>query len=204
MHSTGSGLGAKMAGGNPDPERGRADADFYATPIETTKAMVARYGEYLRGTMLWEPAAGDGAMLPFLRPLAAKLIATDIEPRGPDIMALDFFHPMLVPTNAPFLREVTAVVTNPPFMLAGRFVERMLDPDFLPELRFLALVLKGTFWHAKTRLPLFQRFTPAAVHPLTWRPDFKSLGAPTMEICWTVWIRGYNGPAYYEPMEKPA
>src|SRR5438874_12973499 len=59
-----TGLGAMMAGGNPDEERGRQKDDFYSTPLEVTQALMhylCRVDTTLLGrpTGIWEPCAGD-------------------------------------------------------------------------------------------------------------------------------------------------
>src|SRR5207237_295983 len=87
----------------------------------------------------------------------------------------------------------------PPFELAVPFIEHALrmDPDAV------AMMLKATYWQAVRRLPLFQKHKPAWILPLTWRPDFMGLKRPTMEVQWTVWIRGNTDYPRYRPLEKP-
>ena len=184
----GSGLGASMAGGNPDPERGRADSDFYPTPPEVTHALVNAYPR-LHQDVIWEPCCGDGAMIAALNDQGCqRVVGSDVEVypmvRGLKTLRMNAFDATVLPKN------VTAIVTNPPFEIAPELIMHLLS--LRPQ--FLALVLKSTFWHAKTRAPLFWSFRPTAIHPLTWRPDFKGLGRPTMEIMWCVWERPPQSP----------
>lgn len=187
------GTGAAMAGGNPGrlalEDRDREFNDFYPTPRAVTQALVAQYAQEFRDMVVWEPCAGDGAMADVLKPAVRSIVATDIESRRKDVAMVDIFDPRLE-NAAQFRLGITGVVTNPPFNLAVKIIERIVEPGFLPNLRFFALVLKATFWHAKTRLPLFERSMPFAVHPLTWLPDFKGLGRPTMDCMWCVWTPG--------------
>lgn len=192
-----SGLGAMMAGGNP--ATGRQADDFYPTPPEVTQALLRRYPR-LAEEWIWEPAAGDFAMAAELEAIGAEVSATDINPRSPRVGRHDFLDSRTIST--PF----TAIITNPPFNLAAKFIERA---HFLarnsPSLSFVALVLKSTYWHAASRTTLFRNWPPTAIHPLTWRPDFMGRGAPTMEISWAVWDLE-NPLAHftsYEPMSRP-
>jgi hypothetical protein len=132
---------------------------------------------------------------------ARQVACTDIHPRpavtpGLTIRAADVFGFTKLPA-------VDAIVTNPPFMLAARMINHILGlPGGPPP--FLALVLKATFWHAAKRHRLFQHYTPTAIHPLLWRPDFLQKGAPTMEIMWCVWDRADAGTEpIYAPLPAP-
>lgn len=176
-----------MAGGNPQQER--HEHDFYASPPDVTRALLRRYR--FEGP-IHECACGNGAMSMALQMAGYEVISTDIRPLGVGTRR-DFFgiDERLAPT----------IVTNPPFKLAPQFIEHALGTL---KVKALALVLKSTFWHAKSRKSLYDRFTPSAIHPLLWRPDFRSLGSPTMECMWTVWLAGHDGPPRYEPMERPA
>ncbi len=179
------GLGAMMAGGNPDAERGRADNDFYATPPPVTAALFDAYRHRLHGATIWEPCAGDGTMARTLLNRGAGHVAcTDLHPQPSvdprvKIGTLDLLRAVTMP-------KVHAVVTNPPFDVAEPMIRRLMTLDGGPP-PFLALMLKATYWHAAGRSEMFAHYTPTAVHPLTWRPDFKNLGRPTMEVMWCVW-----------------
>lgn len=185
-------LGAMMAGGNPEAVRGRQVGDRYPTPPDVTRALIRRY-EQIRIYRVWEPCAGDAAMLNVLEPASFGAFGSDIVSRAPNVTQADF---LVDPPPEPF----DAIITNPPFNKAPEMIERALDYRPL----FVAFVLKSTFWHAARRWPLFQKHRPSAIHPLLWRPDFLGLGAPTMEVSWVVWDRmSGNRHTIYEPMEKP-
>ena len=180
------GLGSAMAGGNPADER--QERDFYPTPGEVTRALIA--AEKLEGP-IFEPACGDGAMAKEFKAAGYKVVASDIHPLGYGVKRDFFTVKQKLPT--------ANIVTNPPFNLAERFIEHALSL----EPKTLCLVLKSTYWHAKSRADLFERTRPAAVYPLLWRPDFLDKGRPTMEVCWTVWRRGHTGGTLYQPLERP-
>jgi hypothetical protein len=190
----GKGLGAAMAGGNP--EEGRQEGEFYPTPPDVTKALCLQYAELLKDRIVLEPCAGDGAMAFVIAPFCRKVIATDIAPRHDDVRKADVFN-MDVPRS-------WCVITNPPFNIAEDVIRHLLDES--PS--FVALVLKATYWHARQRAGLFEQFRPYAVHPLTWRPDFLGKGAPTMDVMWCVWRNDVYGEpirpyTVYAPMRRP-
>lgn len=194
------GLGSKMAGGNPDPARGRDPDEFYPTPPAVTRALYNAYTPHLEGAVVWEPCAGDGAMASTLLACGAKaVLCSDVKPRptaAHKIVALDVLKATRLPA-------VHAVVTNPPFDVAADIIHHILTlPGGPPQL--LALVLKASYWHSARRAALYRKFPPTTIHPLRWRPDFKNLGAPTMEIMWCVWDAQNAGmTTTYEPMDRP-
>ena len=175
-----------MAGGNPNPIRGRQDRDFYGTPSDCVRALLAV--ESFTGG-IWEPACGDDAIVIELRAAGYKVAGSDIHPLGTGTKA-DFF--------AVKPRKVANIVTNPPFEVAEEFIRHALafNPDKL------VLMLKASYWHAVTRQSLWHRHRPARIYPLTWRPDFMRLGRPTMEVIWCVWERGWLWPTQYWPLLK--
>lgn len=193
-------LGSKMAGGNPDPARGRDPDEFYPTPAAVTRALFREYRTHLEDAVVWEPCAGDGAMATTLLECGAKaVLCSDVKPRPSlehKIVQIDVLQAKRLPT-------CDAVVTNPPFDIAADIIHHILTrPNGPPQL--LALVLKASYWHSARRAALYDRFTPTSIHPLRWRPDFKNLGAPTMEIMWCVWDERKRGkPTLYEPMDRP-
>lgn len=201
------GMGGKMAGGNPDPTRGRDPDEFYPTPPAVTRALFNHYQEKLSGSTVWEPCAGDGTMADTLLACGVrKVVCSDIKPRftyhraNPNPPYRIIQGDALKATTMP---AVDAIITNPPFDIAADLIHHMLTLKGGPP-QFLAMVLKATFWHARRRADLFERFPPTAVHPLRWRPDFKELGAPTMEIMWTVWDADeQDSLTTYEPFDHP-
>jgi hypothetical protein len=180
------GLGSMMAGGNPAEKR--QDRDWYPTPTDVPQALLTV--EKFEGT-IFECACGDGVMAKVFEAAGHKVIASDIEPQGYG-MKVDFF------TVNKKLHGVN-VITNPPFDLSVKFIEHALSLE--PE--SLALVLKSTYWNAKTRSELFYRTKPTVVYPLTWRPDFLGKGRPTMDVCWTVWRRGNTADTIFKPLARP-
>lgn len=179
-----------MSGGNP--AEARQEDDFYPTPPEPTIALLRRYNFGKR--VIHECAAGDLAMASVIEQFGYAVVASDLVLRTAEqgVIQQDFLT--LEKPLAP------VVITNPPFNLAAKFIEHGMGEL---QLDGLALLLKSTFFHASTRLPLFERFKPKVVAPLTWRPDFLGKGRPTMDVSWFIWMRGNENYPVYRPLRKP-
>jgi len=163
----------------------RPDTDFYQTPLEVTQALI-NFLKLDKGTYIWEPACGKGMMSNVLRNNGYIVTESDIE-TGTDFLLQNS-------TNCSW------IITNPPFSLAEEFIRRSytLNVNF-------AFLLKSQYWHAVKRNKLFFDIKPSFVLPLSWRPDFlfgAKSGAPTMEVLWTVWIKGQIN-TIYEPLIRP-
>lgn len=165
----------------------RRELDFYPTPPEVTIALMDFLK--LQPCVVWECACGNGAMADIIKSYGHSVIATDLITGG-DFLNIHY--------------DVDAIITNPPFNLSSEFIEKALK-----EADIVAMVLKSQYWHAKKRFDLFIKNPPAYILPLTWRPDFLyqerengKTGSPTLEIIWTVWIKGNTGREYI-PLLKP-
>lgn len=161
----------------------RRDLDFYPTPPDVTHALMRFLN--LEKCRIWEPACGDGAMAKVLAEYGHDVFSSDIMETGYGVGGVDFLEAA---------RECDAIITNPPFALSEAFIRHAL-----PQAETVAMILKSQYWHAAKRKALFEEYPPAYVLPLTWRPDFmggERGGAPTMEVHWTVWMRGQADTKY--------
>jgi len=164
----------------------RRDLDFYPTPPECTIALL----EFLKlpPSTVWEPACGEFHMSRVIEAYGHKVVSTDIN-TGTDFL------------KSPPPAGISAIITNPPFFLAQKFIKKSIE-----EAPLVAMLLKSQYWHSKSRLKLYRDNQPTYILPLTWRPDFllgRRGGRPTMEVCWTVWIDG-DRSAKYIPLQKPS
>ncbi len=186
------------AGGKKENRR---KLDFYPTPKNVTKALM----EFLFkekhldfNTKIWEPACGSGHMSEILKQYCPNVYSSDLRQTEYGDGNIDFLE-------YSGKGEFDAIITNPPFSLAHQFIEKSIK-----ETSIVAMLLKSQYWHAKSRLDLFTNTPPAYVLPLTWRPDFyeherkkgEKKGAPTMEVAWSVWIKGSQDTKYF-PLKKP-
>lgn len=161
----------------------RAD-DFYATPPEATRALLAV--ERFEGELL-EPACGDGAISRVLQAAGYQVRSTDLVDRGFGEGGQDFLWPAY-PYTAP------NIVTNPPFKLATPFVEAALDRTSCK----VAMLLKLAFLETRERADLFARTPLARVwvfsRRLTFRiPERSDHGNGMLAFAWFVWDRAHDG-----------
>ena len=172
----------------------RRKADEYFTPPDCTWALIEAEREHLdRLGRFWEPACGDGAIVRVLRQAGYEVVASDVVDRGCEGATL---RNMLDGDEAP----ARAIITNPPFGSGApaKLVERAL----LWGVGYVALFLPDGFFGTENRLALYNRWRPAAVYPLTWRPDFTGEGAPTMKMTWFVWDVRRESQAW-RPLPRP-
>lgn len=171
----------------------RNKVDFYETPPLATIALIdflEKNGCLCPGHSIWEPACGTGKIAEILRNRGYSVISTDLNDFGYGETGIDFLSEQ---------RECDWIITNPPFSKATEFIKHARDLHVN-----CAFLLKSQFWHAKSRLNMFQNDAPSYVLPLTWRPDFlygQKSGSPTMEVIWSVWDSTVG--TYYHPLEKP-
>lgn len=178
-----------ITGGNHRNDR--QSEDFYPSTPECTYSFLHMEREYLKGMKILEPCCGDGAISKLLIEDGFDVTSTDLVYRGYGEGGIDF----LWTTET----DCDAIVTNPPFKLADKFIIHAFE---VLEVKYLALLLKATYWHAKSRIGLFEKYPPAVVYPMTWRPDFLKRGAPTMDFMWVVWRKSDVDGTLYKQMNK--
>lgn len=167
-----------------DPKKKRRKTDYYPTPQEVTVALLD-FLQIPKRAKIWEPACGQNHMVNVMRESGYEVIGTDIE-GGVDFLTAE------LPDG------VDWIITNPPFCVSDKFIERCVYHH-----KPFALLLKSQYWHASKRSKLFMKYPPTYVLPLTWRPDFTGQGASLMDVCWCVW--DFKGLSYalYKPLPKP-
>jgi hypothetical protein len=169
--------------------------DFDPTPPEGTTALALAERAALAGHRVWEPACGDGRMVDALTAAGVQVIAaSDVADRASGRFALGNF------LDAPLPDGCTAIITNPPFNQAEKFIRHALGVHRIP---YLALLLKSTFFHAGTRIGLHNRWPPTAVLPIAFRLDFRGGGNPTMDCTWYVWNAAQAGTFRHELLPRP-
>lgn len=179
---------AQILGGNPS--EGRETRDCYNTPTNVTEALLSFLPLDVE-TVIWEPAAGIGKLSGVIEAVGYDVICSDIYDYGLGHEIKNFYK-----FTEP---RASVMITNPPYMLAEMFIKKSVEL----KLETFCLLLKSTYWHARSRLELFNSYAPSYILPLTWRPDFKGLGAPTMDFSWNVWF-DYDRQTKYKLLEKPS
>lgn len=173
----------------------RKPADFYPTPPDVTYSLRPHILDLLpEKSLVLEPACGDGAMAKALEECGYDVYGCDLREDsgygqgGVNYLETDFSD-----------LGYDAVITNPPFNIADKFIEHSLQTAPV-----VAMLLKSQYWHAAKRRKLFESQRPARILPLTWRPSFleKERGSsPLMDVMWVVWAKGANHTDYY-PIQR--
>ncbi len=157
--------------------------DAYFSPPEAALSLLHIEAQYLP-KFIWEPAAGDGAIVrPFLS-AGFRVIASDLIDYGLDgcQVGLDYL-------KAKPIRESHGIVTNPPYKLAMKFAEKALRETF-----YLALLLRTNFLESTARLAFFREHQPARIWissrrlPMMHRHGWQGPRAPSNTcFAWFVW-----------------
>lgn len=162
----------------------RHPQDFYRTPPEATKALLAV--EEFPG-VVWEPACGDGAISIVLSTASrvTQVVSTDLFDRGHGETGVDFL------TTS---RQVDHVVTNPPYRLAQSFIQRALNVARWK----VAMLLKLNFLEGQRRRPFLEASPLRTVYVFSKRLSFDKgdeagKGNGLLAYAWFVWDQRYHG-----------
>jgi len=164
--------------------------DFYSTPPEAVRALLVV--ELFAGT-IWEPACGDGAIVKVLRDAGHNVYATDLVDRGcPDSESRIDFLLETAPKSS-----VEAVITNPPYALAGPFVAHALHLK-IPK---IAMLLRLAFLEGIGRRGILDGGQLARVHvfrnrlPMMHRAGWEGpKTSNSVAFAWFIWDLGYDKP----------
>jgi hypothetical protein len=167
-------------------ERG---ADLYETHPAAVHALLK--AEPVPFT-IWEPACGPGSIVTTLRDTGRAVIATDLHNwECPDSQhGVDFLMERAAPPG------IGAIVTNPPYALAGPFVRkaRELCPlvMMLVRLAFLESTGRNDILDSGdlARVLIFRNRLPM-MHRHGWEGPRAS---SAMAFAWMVWDRDHSGP----------
>jgi hypothetical protein len=176
----------------------REKDDFYPTPPEPTRAFLHAEIDRLRdfGT-IWEPAAGDGAMVREMESVGLRVRASDLVDRGCGADIRSFYDFPIAPAGA--------IVTNPPFAECGwgngkaRWLYHALDTL---NVEYMALLMNWGFPGAGGLAPFWAEYPPARVYLMRWKIDFTGQGAPPMLNGWFVWDRFSDGETVLRMLDR--
>lgn len=159
--------------------------DAYFSPPEAVTSLIYIESDYLP-KCIWEPAAGDGAIVRPLKDAGFTVVASDIVDYGLTgcKSGVDYL------SSKP-LHGVQGIVTNPPYRLAMRFAEKAIG-----ETPYLALLLRTNFLESTARLRFFRLNPPARIWissrrlPMMHRYGWQGPRAPSNTcFAWFVWDR---------------
>jgi len=161
--------------------------DAYFTPPVAVHALLSLERQHLP-RCIWEPAAGVGAIVHVLRGAGYTVTASDIADYGLEGCELIDYLAAEPPPG------IEAIVTNPPFAKAEEFLRKAL-----PEVPYVALLLRTNFLESAERFPLFAehpfaRMWQASLRlPMMHRQDWTGPRAPSNTAhAWFVWDRSAN------------
>jgi hypothetical protein len=141
--------------------------------------------------LVWEPACGTGNIVEVLRAAGHDVVATDLNDRGcPDSLPrIDFLLPIHF--------DCEAIVTNPPFALAEKFVATALERAPL-----VIMLLRLAFMESERRSYILDNGKLARIHvfakrlPMMHRAGWEGRKANSgMAFAWFVFDRLHKGPA---------
>jgi len=166
--------------------KGREVVDYYPTPPEATRALLAH--ETFTGTIL-EPACGDGSMSRVLAEVG-DVASSDLFDHGFGTVGVDFVK------SSFDIGAFDNVITNPPFKLAQAFAEKAL----VVAKRKVAMFLKFTFAEGLKRKEFFEKSPLKCIYVFSDRVQLTRGGAPMENsgmICyaWYVWDHNHFGDA---------
>jgi hypothetical protein len=162
--------------------------DLYETPAEAVHALL-RVENIPRG-IIWEPAAGRGAIVSVLRDRGHAVIASDLIDYG----SLDFVRDFLTETQAPAGTEM--ILTNPPYKDAQQFVEHALK--LCPR---VIMLMRLAFFESKRRASILDTGQLCCVHvfrdrlPMMHRDGWAGpTASSSMAFAWFCWNASHRGP----------
>ncbi len=180
-----------MLGVNPNVIR--QEEDFYATEPSALILFLERLklDNIKINHNIWEPACGMGHLSKVLTDYGHEVHSTDLIDRGFGIGGLNFLGDYLEQTWK------GDILTNPPFNLAEKFIEKSME--LLESGNKLFLFLKIQFLEGQKRKELFKKYPPKYVYCYSARQkcardgEFEKYTATTQFYAWYVWEKGFEG-----------
>lgn len=180
----------------------RSDLDFYETPLAVTKAFLEASGWRPKTNVIWEPAAGNGAIIDVIQDMlpGVMTVTSDIKVRQRMLtLECDFLQHQW--GEGKEYLDQKDIITNPPFSHAQAFVEKALelvDGD-------VVMLLRLAFLETTQRRKLFDRKHLREVWVSSKRIHFTSpyltqreqeTGKKSnsgMAMAWFIFNRNYKG-----------
>ena len=189
----------RATGKTAKDELAREPDDFYPTPPEPTRAFLhAELDRLKKYSSIWEPAAGNGAMVREMEAVGLSVFASDLVDRGCGAIR-DFYSFNKI--NCP----CDAIVTNPPYSECGwgngkaQWLKHALERL---EVDYMALLLNWSWPGAGGLGQFYNQYPPARVYLMRWKIDFTGQGAPPMLNGWFVWDREWKGETVLRMLDR--
>lgn len=152
--------------------------DFYETPPVAVHKLLQNV-DFDPRLIIWEPAAGTGAIVEVLRGYHLEVCATDVKFYG-----FQLYH------QCDFLQttwQVPYIITNPPYNQAEAFVRHALKNAT----HKVAMLMRLGFLESQKRYKLFieDRLAPTEVLVFSRRIDCRGEAKDSSQVCfaWYIW-----------------
>ena len=160
----------------------RVENDFYPTPANAIIPIL----KHIPSCNVWECACGDGAISTVLEQNGFNVVSTDLNDYGFGETGIDFLTQKY--------RLANTIVTNPPYNLINKFIEKATELKVTDFLYLLPLdKLNG-----KARTFLMQKAGLFALYSFRGRLRFVGGKSPMMFHCWYHFKPGYNGDVTFK------
>lgn len=177
----------KIQSSHTHDERG---LDAYFTPIEAVISLLLLEKEHIPAT-IYEPAAGNGAIVIPLRNNKYNVYASDIVDYGLEHCQSNIDYLKIGPL--PFNH---GIITNPPYKLAQAFAEKAIN-----ESNYVAFLLRTNFLESTARLAFFRKYPPTRIWissrrlPMMHRNGWTGAKAESNTCyAWFIWKKEINNP----------
>lgn len=179
-----------------NPSAIRQTEDFYATDpnaLEIFLKQLQKDGVELN-KKIWECSCGQGHLAEVLRKNKFDVMASDLIDRGYGNGGVDFLGSYVMDGKDNWDGDI---LTNPPFKIAEKFVEKGIE--LLEDGNKLILFLKIQFLEGQKRKELFEKHPPKYVYVNSARQlcckdgEFEKYTATTQCYAWYMWEKGFDG-----------
>ena len=181
----------RTLGASNHVEEERQQEDFYATEPKAAELLLQVEPDLKD---IWECACGMGHLANVFAEHDKLFLATDIINRGYGGV-YDF---LTTKGSIPPLHKYHGdIVTNPPYTLAQKFIQRALDT--VEEGCMVCMFLKLTFLESKARQKFFLDNPPKTIYVSSSRikcaknGDFEKYPSSAIAYAWYVWEKGFTG-----------
>lgn len=175
------------------------DHDYYATPPEEVRTLIDQLEKHqikLNDRIL-EPACGDGSISRVLEQMGYLVFSYDLVDRGYGIGGKDFLKRV-----KPFNGDI---VTNPPFSLETKFIQKSLS--LLKDGHLGIFLLKLNYLSGRSRYEVYRSNPPKLILVYSYRIGCAKGGDFTrvvkgMDYCWVIFQKGYRGTTQIDWIDR--
>lgn len=182
----------KTLGASNHTDKERQNEDYYATdPIAAE--LLLQIEDLDKNIPIWECSAGENHLANVFKENGYTVRASDIIKRTETTEVLDFLSDEVTEWNG-------NIITNPPYSLASKFIEKAMN--IIHNGNKCIMFLKLQFMEGKSRKKLFEKYPPKTIWVSSSRimcaknGDFQKMregGGSAVAYAFYVWEKGYKG-----------